>query len=215
MCIGLIRRSRTRGTLAVMVTFAAALALVCALLASSVASAHVVFQGSDPVANSTVPTAPTEVKVQFDGEISSSGSTLTVTGPDGQPVDNGDAHLDLNNLNRDTIVCTLKPDLGPGTYTVSYAGTPTDGHEPATGSYTFTVAGGPAMAGATPGATPVGTPIATPAATPIAKISGSTGSGSGVIHGDDDTYLLFWLPVMILAAFTVGGLTVSLRRRSG
>lgn len=173
---------RTTGLIAGLLAVTLALALI-----AGHAAAHVHFQGSEPVADSTVQTAPTTVTVQFDGEILEDGSTVTVNGPDGQRVDNGDGHMDLNNLDRNTVVCTLKPNLPPGVYTVNYTGAPSDGHEPNQGSYTFTIAG-EAGAAATPamaaGTSDAGTPAApaTPIATPQAFSAGNgagTGGGSG------------------------------------
>lgn len=163
-----------------------AVTLALALVAGH-AAAHVHFQGSDPVADSTVQAAPTTVMVQFDGEILEDGSTVTVNGPDGQRVDNGDGKVDLNNLDRNTVVCTLKPNLPAGIYTVDYTGVPSDGHEPSQGSYTFTVAGGVGGAGAaatptagTPMAGTLGATPATPIATPLAFTA-----GNGAVAGSD------------------------------
>jgi methionine-rich copper-binding protein CopC len=146
------------------------MAVVSFALAGAVpASAHVVIQGAEPPADTTVATAPAQVVVLFSGEVAETGSTVTVTGPDGAAADNGDGHLDLNDLDRRTLVATLRPGLPDGVYSVNYTAYPADGHEPATGGYTFTVGAAldtatPAALSATPAATPASTPIATPAA---------------------------------------------------
>ncbi len=120
---------------------AVALALVAGFALAAVvavpASAHVVLQGAEPPVDATVEAAPAQVIVLFSGEVSESGSTLTVTGPDGQPADTGDGGLDLSSLDRNRLIVTLLPNLPTGLYTVSYSATPADGHEAAVGSYNF------------------------------------------------------------------------------
>ncbi len=189
---------------------AVALALVAGFalagLIASPASAHVVLQGAEHPVDAVVPAAPTTIAVQMSGEILESGSTVTVTGPGGAPVDMGDGHLDLNDLNRRTLIATLQTGLPDGIYTVDYSAYPSDGHEPTVGSYTFTV--GTAGAAATPvlaGATPVGTPAATPIATPV--VLGDTPAASTNSDGLGTTNL----SLLILAALVVllgGGLAV-------
>lgn len=201
---------------------AVALALVAGLaltvLAASPASAHVVLQGAEPPVDSSVPTAPAQVMVLMSGEVSEAGSTLTVTGPDGQPADAGDGGLDLNSLNRDTLTVTLLPSLPNGLYTVNYSAAPADGHEPAVGSYTFTVGSAdaattPVLAGATPAGTPAATPIATPgvstdgvASTPVAIAANdvSTVSEGGLTRNH-------FLLIFAAAAILFGGLVLAMR----
>ena len=183
--------TQPRLTLSRLVALAATLvaALALTLVAAVPASAHVTFSGAEPPADSTVATAPTQVIVQLSGEVAETGSTVTVTGPDGAAADNGDGHLDLNDLDRRTVIATLRPGLPDGVYTLNYTAYPADGHEPAVGSYTFTV--GAALgtaAGATPAATPGATPASTPIATPIAagvqpdaSTNGSGPAGSSLV----------------------------------
>ena len=189
-----------------------AVTLSLALIAGHTA-AHVHFQGSDPVADSTVDTAPTTVTVQFDGEILEDGSTVMVNGPDGQRVDNGDGHMDLNNLDRNTVVCTLKLNLPPGVYTVDYTGAPSDGHEPNQGSYTFTIAG-EAGAAATPAM--AGTPAATAGATPAAPatpIAFTAGNGAGTEDGNGDWSVVIAAFGVIAALAAVAQVVFALTRR--
>ncbi|HEV2529252.1 MAG TPA: copper resistance protein CopC [Thermomicrobiales bacterium] len=145
-----------------------AVMLVALIFASPSASAHVEMQGAEPPADSVVETAPATVQVLFTGEVLET-STLTVTGPDGVAADAGDGGLDFNSLDRNLLSVNLLPDQPDGVYTVIYTAYPSDGHEPTTGSYTFTVGSAtPAMTDATPGATPAATPGATPGSTPEA-----------------------------------------------
>ena len=188
-----------------------ALALVVGLalagLVASPASAHVTLQGAEPPAETVVPVAPATVTVLMSGEVSEGDSTtLTVAGPDGQPADAGDGGLDLNSLNRDTLVVTLLPNLPDGVYAVNYSAAPADGHEPAVGSYTFTVG---TAAPATPvlaGATPAGTPAATPNATPVALAASdaSTVEEGGLSRND-------FLLIFAVAAVLFGVLILIMR----
>ena len=189
---GILFSPRRLVALAAMLVAAVSLALVVALPAS----AHVTFSGAEPPADSVVATAPTQVVVQFSGEVAETGSTVTVTGPDGAAADNGDGHLNLDDLDRRTVIATLRPDLPNGVYTVNYTGYPADGHEPAVGSYTFTV--GAALDTATPtGATPAATPAGTPAATPIA-IGSSAGSSTNDARSNLTAILLLLAGVIVV-----------------
>lgn len=158
-------------------------ALLAWALAISPVAAHVDFESSDPAADATVLVSPDEVRVVFTGEISDQ-STLSLSGPDGSPVDTGDAALDLDDLDRRSLVLTLPDALASGEYTVAYSGVPVDGHEQAVGTFAFILDLGDLDA-ATPAATLVGTPdatpVATPASTPEANAAGniSTGDGDG------------------------------------
>lgn len=192
--------------------------LVLATLIAVPASAHVKLQGAEPPVDATVATAPATVTVLLSGEVSESGTTLSVVGPDGQPADTGDGGLDLNSLSRDTLTVTLLPDLPAGIYTVSYTATPADGHEPATGSYSFTV--GTAGAAATPvpvGATPAGTPASTPVATPMVAPDGA--ATTPVAVEADRTLTIedggltrnHFLLIFAAAAVLFGGLVLAMR----
>lgn len=162
----------------VAVLLAMIVAFALAIFTVTPASAHIDMQGAEPPADAVVEVAPSQVVVLFSGEVSEAGSTLTVTGPDGQAADNGDGRLDLADTNRRTMTATLRPNLPTGVYTVSYSAFPADGHEAAAGSYTFTVGADVVPAAATPGATPVATPAGTPASTPIAVTGGPAASTS-------------------------------------
>ena len=189
-------------------TLVAALSL--ALVAAVPASAHVTFSGAEPPANSIVATAPAQVIVQFSGEVAESGSTLTVTGPDGTAADNGDGHLNLDDLDRRTIVATLRSGLPDGLYTVNYTGYPADGHEPNIGSYTFTV--GAALDTATPAdATPAATPASTPVATPIAIGGSAEASTNG--SGSNMTAILLLVVGAVVVVLGGGAAVVRAMRR--
>lgn len=201
---------------------AVALALVTGLalaaFLASPASAHVVLQGAEPPVDATVATAPPMVTVLFSGEVSEAGSSLAVVGPAGQPADTGGGGLDLTSLNRDTLVVTLLPNLPNGIYTVNYSATPADGHEPATGSYSFTVgtagvAATPVLVGATPSATPASTPVATPMVAPDGAATTPVAVEADRTLTIEDGGLTRNHFLLIFAAATVlfGGLVLAMR----
>ncbi len=201
---------------------AIALALVAGLAGAILivvpASAHVEMQGAEPPVGATVATAPATVTVLMSGEVSESGTTLTVVGPDGHPADASDGGLDLTNLSRDTLIVTLLPNLPAGVYTVNYFATPADGHEPAMGSYTFTVgtadaAATPVLAEATPVATPVSTPIATPGVSPEGPAASPVAAGADRTLRIEDGGLTrnHFLLIFAAAAVLFGGLVLAMR----
>ena len=191
---------------AVALTIVAAFAL--AILTVTPASAHIDFQGAEPPADAMVEAAPAQVIVLFTGEVTEAGSTLTVAGPDGQPVDNGDGGLDLADTDRRTLTATLQPGLPAGIYTVTYSALPADGHEAVAGSYTFTVGAALVTGGATPGATPAATPVGTPAATPIAVSGGPAASTSDASAGPGPASIAL-LAAAAVAVVLGGGFAVS------
>ena len=183
-------------------------------LTGPTASAHVVMQGAEPPADSTVETAPATVQVLFSGEVMDT-STLTVAGPDGAVADAGDGGLDLGSLDRNLLTVTLLPALPDGVYTVTFSAVPTDGHEPATGSYTFTVGSGvPEMTKATPAATPGATPAATPGSTPVAtpvaveaNVDSTSSSTDGRMPGLIGAALASIVVLGLVALFVIRSLT--------
>lgn len=122
-----------RRLLAVLATaLTATLVLLCAGVPA--ARAHDQLAATSPEANTTVPTSPPHVELEFSGPPQELGTQVVVSGPDGAPVTQGPAEL------RDsTVVQPLVEDLPPGTYTVEWRVTSSDGH-PLSGTFPFTVA---------------------------------------------------------------------------
>lgn len=116
---------------------------VIALLAMTVgiASAHAKIKSSEPAADSTVASAPTQVKVVFDNHdpLDISGSSLVVTDESGAVVDLGDTALDKNDADRLTLVVSLKSGLANGTYTVKWTALSQGDGSVTEGSFKFTV----------------------------------------------------------------------------
>lgn len=127
-------------------------------------SAHAAYDRSVPAAGDTVDPAPELVEVWFTQEIDSRGTVITVVGPTGDQVDLGDTTLDLFDPTRKRITVSLRPDLGPGTYTVRWTSLSAEDGEEDSGAFTFVVAGDPVSA--SPIASPVASPVASSVATP-------------------------------------------------
>lgn len=140
------------------------LAAVVSLTAVDV-SAHAELESSSPPANGTVTTLPPALTLVFSEEVKPGAVSVTVTGPEGERVDDGSAAVDLNDPERTRVTVTVYAG-GDGTYTVAWqAVSNLDGDE-TNGSYTFAVA----AASGSPAAATSGTPeavisVATAAAT--------------------------------------------------
>ncbi|HEY1016399.1 MAG TPA: copper resistance protein CopC, partial [Herpetosiphonaceae bacterium] len=115
------------------------LALLGALLPAT-ALAHVKLASSNPAAGSTIASAPATLELVFDGEVGPDGLKVTVTGPGGARADQGDARLDLDDIDRKRVLASLKSGLAGGAYAVDWVVIGADGHE-ITGSFSFTIQG--------------------------------------------------------------------------
>jgi copper transport protein len=133
------RRPRALAALA-----AAAVGLLASVLPASPASAHAVLQSTNPVANTTVPTAPAEVVLTFSEPVSPVPDRIRVLAPDGARADRGEP------VAREGVLSIpMRTDTPRGTYLVSYRVISADGH-PVAGSFTYSV-GAPSAAPAADG----------------------------------------------------------------
>lgn len=99
------------------------------------AQAHPAYKDSDPKANSSVASAPSQVWVEFTETIED--GTVSVFDPCGRQVDNGDSQQNLTN---DRITVTMSANTA-GAYKVNWSVLGSDSH-PTSGSFSFTVSGG-------------------------------------------------------------------------
>ena len=104
-------------------------------LATRPAGAHAFPERSEPRVGAVVRTAPTEVRIWFDGNIEPSFSQVTVADAAGRRIDRGDAHVSPGNRR---LLQVGLPPLGPGVYRVTWSVLAVDGHR-TQGDYTFTV----------------------------------------------------------------------------
>lgn len=107
-----------------------------ALLIGPPTFAHSYLQSASPPVNSTVTLAPSQVTIAFTEAVEPRFSTIEVTGPSAQRVDDGEPHLVAGDTKR--LAIGLQ-SLSPGTYTVAWQATSVDTHK-TDGLYHFTVA---------------------------------------------------------------------------
>jgi methionine-rich copper-binding protein CopC len=151
---------------------AAVLVLVSAVLAvPAPAWAHTELLATSP-ADAAVVTSPLdEVTLTFSGPVRADGSSVTVTGPDGQ------SHSDGAVSVIDFVVHQPVTDLASGTYQVQWQVAAGDGH-PMSGQFTFELSL-PAEPSPTPSpSTPNPDPTSEP--TPSPGETGETGPGGWV-----------------------------------
>lgn len=111
----------------------AAFALACMWLPET-AAAHGSLLAAEPAPMTTVDIAPPEVALFFGGVILAEGSSLTVTGPDGRPIDAGDVRVDGAAMR-----VSLRRARPAGTYAVFWQIRAADGHEDR-GAFAFSAA---------------------------------------------------------------------------
>lgn len=116
------------------------LVLTLAACAGLVATAagHAKLVRADPAAGAVLRTAPRVVRAVFNEELAARGSFLVVVDARGRRVDDGKSGLDLDDLDRRTLLARLRP-VGSGRYTVRWQATSADDGYVARGSYVFTV----------------------------------------------------------------------------
>lgn len=112
----------------------------------SSASAHAKVDGSNPKANSTLPTAPTTITVTTAEDMKSGAqySNLFVYGPSGELVSQGDAKVNLNNPKEMSV--NIQPEKADGVYVVRWITVSNDDGDPDQGAFIFTVKSGAAAA---------------------------------------------------------------------
>jgi methionine-rich copper-binding protein CopC len=115
------------------------LAAACLLIAAGPAAAHAALVRADPSPGSTVRAAPQVVRAWFNEELDVKKSMLIVTDRSGKRADRGGGGVDLNDLDRKSMLVRV-PAIGPGTYTVRWTAVSADDGFVARGSYRFTVA---------------------------------------------------------------------------
>ncbi|SIT51675.1 Protein YobA [Paraburkholderia piptadeniae] len=109
-------------------------ALVLGLAWAGSVWAHVFPRTQVPAAGATV-TAPSEVRIVFDGPLEPAFSSVTVTDAGGKQVNTAKAAVDAKD--HDTISVAL-PSLPAGRYTVHWVAVASDGHR-THGDYGFDV----------------------------------------------------------------------------
>jgi len=104
-------------------------------LAAATAWGHAFPDHSEPRVWWTVPTAPAQVRIWFDGALEPVFSTIKVVNADKQRVDKQDGRV---NPSDNTILEVSLPPLPPGRYQVFWGVVARDGHR-TEGDFPFTV----------------------------------------------------------------------------
>jgi copper transport protein len=136
-------------------------------------SAHAQPERAAPPINGSVPVAPAKLEIWFTEDVATTDLRVTVKAPDGTAADQGDAALDLFDLEHRHVTLSLKPNLGPGTYVVTWHTVSGIDGDAADGFFSFSIVPGSPVASpsASPAATPAGTPIAATPAGPASSIA--------------------------------------------
>ena len=112
------------------------LAAAGVLAATGSVSAHANLDRAEPAPDSTLPTAPSVVRIWFTEPVVANASAIEVLDSTGRRVDTGNSRVDLTNPMLMTVGLPALPD---GTYTVAWHNTSSaDGH-PLRSTYAFTV----------------------------------------------------------------------------
>jgi copper transport protein len=106
------------------------------LATPTAAFAHAVLAGTSPAAGAVVAATPPQVTVRFDEPVAVTPTGIRVYDDQLRRID--DAHAGHVTGRGDTVGVHLLPDLGAGTYTVTYRVISDDSH-PVAGRFTFSV----------------------------------------------------------------------------
>ncbi len=162
--------------------------------------AHADLESSVPAADSTLATAPTEVRLTFTQSLKPE-TTAKVLNASGAQVDNKDGALDLDDLDHKTYVLTL-PALTPGTYTVEWTSVSDEDSDSHEGTFSFTIQG-QAQPTAAPASTAAPTSTTAPAPRPTAAPANLPRTGeSGTNFG---WYILLGAMVLLIAGLALRG----------
>ncbi|MFG2050757.1 copper resistance protein CopC [Micromonospora sp. NPDC048935] len=143
--------------------------LVVLLVPAAPAWAHNSLKSATPARDATLPSAPTQVALEFMQRLDPAFTTVVLTDATRRKLATGDPVV----TGAKSTVQVTDP-LPNGTYTVAYRVVSVDGH-PVQGSYPFTVADPASRAAPTADA---GTSAATP---PAAAVRTDGGTGAGVL----------------------------------
>lgn len=107
------------------------------------AAGHAKLLRAEPAPGSTVTAAPKVVRLVFtlspNEELDVQRSTVSVWDSNSRRADDGKGGVDLDDLDRRTMIARLK-SIGPGTYTVRWEAVSSPDLNVAQGSYKFTIA---------------------------------------------------------------------------
>jgi len=112
--------------------------LAFVVILSGVAFGHARLLKSEPPNDAMLRVPPKVVRIWFNDELDPKQSSLSVWDSQGKQVDDGKGGVDLNDLDRTSMIVMLMP-IGPGTYTVRWRAVSVDDLNVAQGTFRFTV----------------------------------------------------------------------------
>jgi methionine-rich copper-binding protein CopC len=112
-------------------------------------AAHARYVRSEPAQNAALTTPPQRVTVYFAEQLDMDGSSLAVVDASGTTVSSGSGQRLANDPRGMWIA--VRPNLGPGTYTVQWKSRSADDGDDANGSFAFSVRAGAVAAQSSPG----------------------------------------------------------------
>jgi len=116
--------------------WSASLAALLLALGASPLLAHAFLTRASPPVGSTIRKAPAEVTLRFTERIEPAFSTIEVSGPSGERVDDGGTKV---SKEEPTVMRTSLKPISPGTYKVVWRVTSVDSHK-TNGDFTFSLA---------------------------------------------------------------------------
>ena len=125
-------RPRTRLRLGLGALIGTAAGLLVVLGGVGAAQAHTRFIGSDPANGAILTAAPAAAKLTFNEDLLPGSAKVRLDGP------SGTAAVGEVVVKAATVAAALPPDLGSGTYTLTWRVTSADGH-PVSGAFRFTL----------------------------------------------------------------------------
>lgn len=131
-------RTRVRGMRSAHVALGAVLAAAIMIAPAAEAWAHAKLRRAVPAPGSTVTVAPKVVRAWFNEELDARRSVLTVWDARGRRADDGKGGVDLNDMDRASMVAKLIVSR-PGPYTVRWTAVSADDSFVARGTFRFTV----------------------------------------------------------------------------
>jgi copper transport protein len=117
-------------------------------------AAHARYVRSVPAQNAALTTPPQQVTVYFAEQLDMDGSSLAVVDASGTTVSAGAGQRLANDPKAMSIA--VRPNLGPGTYTVQWRSRSADDGDDASGSFTFSIRAAASAQGASGGKTSSG-----------------------------------------------------------
>ena len=179
---------------------AAGLVLALAMLPATAgaAQAHARFLASDPANGAKLTAAPASIKLTFNEDVLPGSAKLRVDGPAGA------AAVGAIVIRTTTVAAAMPPDLGSGTYTVTWRVTSADGH-PISGAFRYTLTL-PATATTASSASPTPT-SPTPTSPSSTDASAATSAAASTPAAPSASPSLDTTPVTPVASTTDSGAT--------